>query len=380
MHHALHLPEIRQEICDQVETLDSLTVLARICTAFKVPSLNRIWSGVIQPVRMEDILNVMSDAAERDDKRIMVDLVLTKDKDWSPAYLRQTLAKTGVPTFQFTANFPKTSPPTPGEVFRNCENATQVLQCAMERCPQLEVLEVVERLPPHSAVDRRILIGAISHTVGRLPLLTKLQSPDLRRFAFVNTHLSSSLRELTLTCMEMLAVFDTQNDPVQKLPDGALRNVRNLELSPRDIDDAVTLLRMISPSLAKLKVATSAFPLSHITTIFWLLSQPHQLPSALEELVIEGDAMIYDLPSYPVTFTMEALRPLTYHRRLRKLSLRVGYHIMLTLDDVQELAMAWPNLEDLTIASGPSSSLTIESVALFSQHCPKLVHISLPIY
>ncbi|EIW83548.1 hypothetical protein CONPUDRAFT_143398, partial [Coniophora puteana RWD-64-598 SS2] len=100
------------EICDYLTTRHALLALARTCTVFKDPSLNRVWSGYLDPIKISDILSALPDSVKENAYGDVVDFIPTQE-GWQRLY--SYAKRVRYLSFDYR--------------FRVCQPSTHILRC-----------------------------------------------------------------------------------------------------------------------------------------------------------------------------------------------------------------------------------------------------------
>ncbi|RDB23581.1 hypothetical protein Hypma_009326 [Hypsizygus marmoreus] len=164
----------------------------------------------------------------------------------------------------------------------------------------------------------------------------------------------------------------------------AFQSLSHLETGIR-FDDAIYLFNLLSDA-SKVRTLRLDSP-EHATPacIQDLLVVTARLMPFLEELQLVSCLCNFTITDDPVVqnsiITVHTLRPLFKCSHIRILRLLLPHPVSLLESDVEELARAWPALENLALNSQPKyishCPLDIRALVHLARHCPELAHVAL---
>jgi hypothetical protein len=100
----------------------------------------------------------------------------------------------------------------------------------------------------------------------------------------------------------------------------------------------------------------------------------------LSRVDVPNGIMDFD-PADEQCITFDTLKSLLNCPNLTSFELVHGCPVMMTQDEIEELAEKWPSLETLMLNNEPAfinnASLTLEALLPFAKHCPRLRHLGL---
>ncbi|KAJ7487115.1 hypothetical protein FB451DRAFT_1554194 [Mycena latifolia] len=254
-----------------------------------------------------------------------------------------------------------------------------ILPMLASRYPSLSGFELVmnEGFKAH----RHLRIDATSSMIRALTVVQSLSVQYLE--PAVCRHLASldSLTSLSVCVGDWLFT-----DELTQSTEPMFSSLRVLELRESRSDLCTEFIGMLSyPLLSRLTISTNGPPtedeaLALFSTIYHRF--PHPTLTVLD--VHLGRCVRGVVTSSVDTIPSAALQPLLAFSNLSKVAISVPF--LLSLDDafVEEMAMAWPRLEELALTRSQRevptpSSVTVPALAAFARHCPTLSTLTIPV-
>ncbi|KAF8637721.1 hypothetical protein AX17_002624 [Amanita inopinata Kibby_2008] len=255
--------------------------------------------------------------------------------------------------------------------------------------------DVIDRMPnlSHLNIKMDFAINRIENDVVELLKgLKKLKKFTVPRFC-VTSNVMNALSKLELLgCVEFQYSQDQGcGDPLDVtefqplLEEGTFPALWDLALTIGYDDASRFINASFAPTNLRMLYLDSQFFESpqHVKEILTVASENCQLLKSLALLshVHPVNGVLETEPVDSQCITFDTLRPLLDFPNLTSLELVHQYPVIVTLDELGELAEKWPSLETLLLNNEPAfinhSRLTLDALLPFAKHCPRLHHLGL---
>ncbi|OCH87176.1 hypothetical protein OBBRIDRAFT_796441 [Obba rivulosa] len=255
--------------------------------------------------------------------------------------------------------------------------------------------DVVARMPYITELDLRFLCPVRDIQDELLELIRGL--PELQRIILPVYSLTSSIIE-GLSKLQHLGVIQFEyinqgnGDPddlqyfAPRLEEGSFPALYDLSLSLH-LSDMTRLLKSNFAPTNLTSLYVHALTASDQATVVEFFAVVAENCKMLTHLYLDAMVLIgkMDLPLTPQTderLTFDALRPLLSCTKLKTFDLRWPTLVHLSQENVEEIAVSWPDIEVLVLNSEPiphphadPPTLTLRALLPLAQHCPKLTEL-----
>lgn len=263
----------------------------------------------------------------------------------------------------------------------SCISHVEPIMYALPSCSQtLEVLSL--NLPESLDIEDEVFEEELSDAVSQLRVLKSLTIGVLFPPAITQLATLSTLHELQFT-------LETVGSAATTLPFPSLRHLTIKYSREKYMNLSMFLQRVAAPVLEQV-VLNEKDRWQHIQTVRPTAASMSETIHAMEHLQ-SLRSLVYDttwsLFSEPVrpeeVLSLSTLAPLLTMRNLNTLDIR-ALPFALVSADIQSIAHAWPHLRYLRLgdtASGyqPQDYLRIEDLLPFTEKCPQLRTLGLPL-
>ncbi|EIW74462.1 hypothetical protein CONPUDRAFT_147778 [Coniophora puteana RWD-64-598 SS2] len=400
MSRAFDVPELRLEVCSHIESQETLAALAQTSSTFLHPSLDRLWSGELQPVSIWSVINLLEEGIVKNDFGKIVDLVLNRNEhtrffsythriryldlnlhlDREHSIYESALLKLVSPPYSLERSFPRLRYLTLGAEALSTEGQMTFLPPLLSSLTVtgLEdrklVDELVHRCPSLQSLDLALLYPFRDKELKEAVSLTVVKLFSLSTLRFTGLISSDAIRDLSRSsCLRRLSLINTDfaGDALSGSKDDTLQfqALEFLEVSFRTIESTTTLLQRLDKMPRVLKIRASVLAQAELQAFFSFFSQARG--DKLEELILNTPAAVP-----PCTYTSDLIKPLMYLTSLRLLWLGIHSSISIAPGELYEFLRGFPKLETLHFNPTP---ITVDFLASITTECPMLKDVFLPI-